>query len=187
MTSSGHQLVEEYLRRFDNASVFLTAERRIELRQEIVEHIDAGLEEADALHAHAARTVLERLGPAADIVAAELSQKSTGSTPVIRQPAASANESEPGPDGSRRPRPDDVGAPIPRVRPRKAVVLLTGAAATVAVAGMLAFGASTSSGDPGRGVGPSFTPSESAPPTSEVSPGSSLTPPSRPGTRPPTP
>ncbi|MGW6414067.1 HAAS signaling domain-containing protein [Streptomyces sp. NPDC055055] len=84
MISRREQLIDEYLRRFDNAAVFLPADRREELRQEIVEHIDAGLEEADAVHSAVVRSVLERLGPPADIVAAEVGgPRSTGSTPVV--------------------------------------------------------------------------------------------------------
>jgi hypothetical protein len=84
VTSTGDQLVEEYLRRFDNASVFLTDERRAELRQEIVEHIAAGVEEAEAAHADAVRAVLDRLGPPADIVASETGSDSSGATPRRR-------------------------------------------------------------------------------------------------------
>ena len=91
MTSERHQLIEEYLRRLDNASVFLPADRRAELRQEIVEHIDAGLEEAEGAYVAAVRAVLERLGPPADIVAVELGpSRSSGSLPIVRPPARPA-------------------------------------------------------------------------------------------------
>ncbi|WP_128380600.1 HAAS signaling domain-containing protein [Streptomyces cavernae] len=126
MTSRRDRLIDEYLDRFDNASVFLAADRREELRQEIVEHIDAGLEEADARHAEAVRAVLERLGPPADIVAAELGgPRSTGSTPVVEQPlsvAELAGEQQPGREDGDHQEPRDQGT-VPPAASSPAVAL----------------------------------------------------------------
>ncbi|MGP3983911.1 HAAS signaling domain-containing protein [Streptomyces sp. KR80] len=174
MTSRQNQLIEEYLRRLDNASVFLTADRRQELRQEIVEHIDAALEEADTLHVNAVRAVLERLGPPADIVAAELGPRSTGSTPIVRQIPSSAlatHKGEPGHEGRRRQRLDDIAAPAAALaRPRRTVMLLSGAAAAAVVAGLLALGAISSEHDqpPPAIEKPSIGPSQSDAPSSEM-------------------
>jgi hypothetical protein len=167
VTSRHNRLIEEYLHRFDNASVFLAADRREELRQEIVEHIDAGLEEADALHAEASRAVLERLGPPADIVAAELGgSRSTGSTPMVKHlvPVTDvARKHEIHHEGQVRQAQDDVAA-LPVVSPpsRRRVTLLIGAAATAFVAGVLAFGISTNSSDPAPAFEvPAIAPSQS--------------------------
>lgn len=104
MTSRGDQLVEEYLRRLDNASVFLAEERRAELRQEIAEHIAAGTEEAEAAHAEAVSAVLDRLGPPADIVASETGSGSgpgsTGSGPVVAERHGPAGYESPGYESS---------------------------------------------------------------------------------------
>lgn len=150
MTSTGDQLVEEYLRRFDNASVFLTDERRAELRQEIVEHIAAGVEEAEAAHADAVRAVLDRLGPPADIVASETGSESSGATPAVGtrspspgQPGALVKHQE---GGGQVPG-DGGPAPVPPPRRRKSPLLVAGAAATVVVLGALAIGLSSDDGD----------------------------------------
>lgn len=172
MTSRRNQLIDEYLHRFDNASVFLPADRREELKQEIVEHIDAGLEEADARHAEAVRTVLERLGPPADIVAAEVNgPRSTGSTPVVK-PIALTAEATDGhkADHQEQLRQDDVAAPLASSPfSRRRTMLLIGAATTALVVGALAFGVSTSNDDQGQPPayeGPTITPSESEGPGS---------------------
>ncbi|WP_435594483.1 HAAS signaling domain-containing protein [Streptomyces panacea] len=189
MTSTGDRLVEEYLGRLDNASVFLSHERRAELRQEIVEHIDAGLEEADAVHADAVRAVLKRLGPPADIVASELGPRSTGSTgstPVVALGSAPVREA--GHDGGGRSPVEGAGgggsAPVPPARPRKVSHILIGSVATAVVLGVLVLGTTVSSSDVDQQQrGPSITPSESDVPGSEVSdeppevsPDTSLTP-----------
>ncbi|MGP4052065.1 HAAS signaling domain-containing protein [Streptomyces sp. 2A115] len=171
MTSRRNRLIESYLQRFDNASVFLAADRREELRQEIVEHIDAGLEEADARHAEAVRVVLERLGPPADIVAAELSgPRSTGSTPVVEQPlpvTALAHKHEIDREDRVRQAQDTAAAPAVAARPRRRGVLLVIGAATAFAVGALAFGISTNNSDPAQqppppvSEAPAFTPSQS--------------------------
>ncbi|MEU9465911.1 hypothetical protein AB0D78_04535 [Streptomyces avermitilis] len=172
MTSRRHQLIDEYLHRFDNASVFLPADRREELKQEIVEHIDADLEAADARHAEAVRTVLERLGPPADIVAAEVSgPRSTGSTPVVTPivPTADVAHKHKA-DGQEQLRQDDVAAPLaPSPPSRGRTMLLIGAATTAVVVGALAFGISSSNdgqGQPPAYEVPAITPSESEGPGS---------------------
>lgn len=167
MTSSRHELVDEYLHRFDNASVFLPADRREELKQEIVEHIEAGLEEADVQHADAVRTVLERLGPPATIVAAEFNgPRSTGSTPVVKPVALSANVAhEHEAHSQEQPRQVDIAQPpASSPPPRKRTRLLIGAATTVLVVGALAFGISTANDGPEKAPGyqgPTITPSPS--------------------------
>ncbi|WP_314172104.1 HAAS signaling domain-containing protein [Streptomyces winkii] len=169
MTSERNRLIDEYLRQLDNASVFLEAERRAELRQEIVEHIDAALEEADARAAEEARVVLERLGPPADIVAAELGgPKSTGSTPVVRPagPGGDASRShESGHEGRGEKGRDDAAASgLARSRKRNKVALLLGAAVIVLVISGTAFGISATSSGPGSqpsGVQETVAPSES--------------------------
>ncbi|MFI7019236.1 HAAS signaling domain-containing protein [Streptomyces sp. NPDC050164] len=172
MTSRRNQLIDEYLHRFDTASVFLPADRREELKQEIVEHIDAGLEEADARHAEAVRIVLERLGPPADIVAAEVSgPTSTGSTPVVK-PIALAADVAHGHKANRQEQPGQevVAAPSASSPPsRRRTMLLIGAATTALVVGALAFGINTSNdgqGQPPAYEGPAITPTESEGPGS---------------------
>jgi hypothetical protein len=177
VTTRRNRLIDEYLQRFDNASVFLAADRREELRQEILEHIDAGLEEADALHAAAARAVLDRLGPPADIVAAELNgPRSTGSTPVVELPVLAADmapKHEPNDRVSHvRQTPDDVPAlPVasPPIRKRVTLILI-GAAAAFAV-GALTFGVSTDSGDPQQ-QSPAIVEETSMPPSPSEESGS---------------
>ncbi|MFD3662208.1 hypothetical protein ACFWVF_16645 [Streptomyces sp. NPDC058659] len=176
MTPRRDQLVDEYLRRLDNAAVFLPADRREELRQEIVEHIDAGLEQADAKHAEAVRAVLERLGPPADIVAAELGgPRSTGSTPVVGTavpdaavppvaPAPPAAPVPPAPPAGAPPAPPAPPAPSRRRGPMIAAI---GAGAAVLAFGALFLGFAMSAGEEHPGfVGPA----PSAPPTFEPTP-----------------
>ncbi|MFD9006196.1 hypothetical protein ACFV0T_35500 [Streptomyces sp. NPDC059582] len=162
MTSRRHKLIDEYLERFDNASVFLPADRREELKQEIVEHIDAGLEAADAQEADAVRTVLDRLGPPANIVAAELSgQRSTGSTPVIK-PVALAADTAHKHETDRQDQLQQDKNPEPPTSsptPRRRKILLIGLAGTVLVVGALAFGVTTSNDAPDY-QGPTLAPSQ---------------------------
>ncbi|MEO3749431.1 hypothetical protein [Streptomyces sp. B6B3] len=113
MTSVRHYLVEDYLRRLDNASTPLSSDRRAELRQEITEHIDAGLEEAEGVYAAAVRNLLKRLGPPGDIVSAELSAaRSWSSLPAIRPPAPPATSVDP---------PEPVAPPEPAAPPAASV------------------------------------------------------------------
>ncbi|MCH6163250.1 HAAS signaling domain-containing protein [Streptomyces marispadix] len=192
MTSTGDQLVEEYLHRFDNASVFLTDERRAELRQEIVEHIAAGVEEAEAAHADAVRAVLDRLGPPADIVASETGSESSGSTPAVGTASPSPGHpkalSKHHDEGGHVPGGSGLAPVVPSRRRRSA--LLVAGAATVVVLGALAVGASAGDADsgpasversttPSRSDTPEDRPSESEstdPFSEEPSPGSSQTP-----------
>ncbi|MFC3582730.1 hypothetical protein ACFOSC_02525 [Streptantibioticus rubrisoli] len=78
-----NQLIEDYLHRLDNASAFLTRHRRAELREEIRDHISAALKEAATWDEDTVRAVLERLGPPAEIAAAETGSPSTGAGPVV--------------------------------------------------------------------------------------------------------
>lgn len=164
MTSRGDQLVEEYLRRFDNASVFLSDERRAELRQEIVEHIEAGTEEAQAVHADAVRAVLDRLGPPADIVASETD---SGSFPEFSPALAKEPPSPHGTahDGINNPPTDAsaASAPVPSARPRRVSLPLIGVVVTAVVVAVVAFGVlgTSSQGD--------TTPQGPVPPLSESS------------------
>ncbi|MFC8076663.1 hypothetical protein ACFUN8_14130 [Streptomyces sp. NPDC057307] len=179
MTSTGDRLVEEYLGRLDNASVFLTNERRAELRQEIVEHIDAGLEEADFVHAEAVRAVLKRLGPPADIVASELGPRSagstgsTGATPIVAPVPAPVPGAAGHDGGGHAPLVGASGggsAPVPPARLRRVWPLLIGSVATAVVLGVLVLGTTISSSDVNQQQQrPSFAPSQSGVPGSEVS------------------
>lgn len=65
-----NKLVEDYLRRLEQAAAPLARARRAELVAEIREHIDDALLEAGAADEVAVRNVLERLGPPEEIVAA---------------------------------------------------------------------------------------------------------------------
>ncbi|MDV5147595.1 hypothetical protein R1T08_26345 [Streptomyces sp. SBC-4] len=188
MTPRRDQLVDEYLRRLDNAAVFLPADRREELRQEIVEHIDAGLEQADAKHAEAVRAVLERLGPPADIVAAEVGgPRSTGSTPVVgtavpdaavppvapAPPAAPVPPAPPAPPApSAPPAVGSVGlwtqppAPPAPSRRRGPMIAAIGAGAAVLAFGALFLGFATSADEERPGfVGPAPTAPQTFGPT----------------------
>lgn len=90
MTSVRKQLVEEYLKRLDSASVALAPQRRVELREEIREHIDAAADEVEILDATAVRAILGRLGSPEEIVSAEQGPASTGSTPAVAPDSALA-------------------------------------------------------------------------------------------------
>ena len=68
MTADRH--VEEYLRRLEAAAAGLPPARRAELVEEIREHIDHAVAEADTTDEIAIRNVLERLGPPEEIVQA---------------------------------------------------------------------------------------------------------------------
>ncbi|MEU0989099.1 hypothetical protein [Streptomyces sp. NPDC005953] len=181
MTLRRDQLVDDYLHRFDNASVFLAGDRRAELRQEIVEHIDIGLEEADAQHIEAVRGVLERLGPPADIVAAELADRgSTGSTPVVTptDPPVEVAAEEPIEQAARQAQDDKEGppAPAPASVSRGRVFLLTGLTIAVLMAGFVVFGlAMAESGHPQESpayLEPAISSSEGALPSEWPSDGS---------------
>lgn len=195
MTLRRDQLVDDYLHRFDNASVFLAGDRRAELRQEIVEHIDVGLEEADAQHIEAVRGVLERLGPPADIVAAELGDRgSTGSTPVVTptEPTVDVAAKE-AIEQADRPAQDDKEeppAPMPASVPRGRVFLLTGLTIAVLIAGFVVFGlAMADSGHPQESpayLEPAISSSEGALPSEWPSEGAS-SPPRHPRTGSPSP
>ena len=65
-----NRLVQDYLRRLEQAAAPLPRSRRAELVAEIREHIDDALLEAGAADEVAVRNVLERLGPPEEIVAA---------------------------------------------------------------------------------------------------------------------
>lgn len=65
-------LVQDYLVRLDSVAGSLPMDRRRELVGEVREHIEAALAQAGAPDEVSVRNVLERLGPAEDIVAAEL-------------------------------------------------------------------------------------------------------------------
>lgn len=69
-TAHTNRIVEDYLRRLEQAAAPLTRSRRAELVAEIREHIDDALLEAGAADEVAVRNVLERLGPPEEIVAA---------------------------------------------------------------------------------------------------------------------
>ncbi|MEU5404117.1 hypothetical protein ABZ348_33085 [Streptomyces sp. NPDC005963] len=176
MTLKRDQLVEDYLQRLDNAAVFLPADRREELKQEIVEHIDVGLEEADARHVEAVRAVLERLGPPADIVAAELSDPrstdSTGSTPVVTPTVSAGDVAAKVPAKPEAP-PQQVVVGKPRgplASSRGMTILLAGAAGVVLVMGTLFVGLSSEGGGPPEQspaqVEPEVTPSQGGGPGS---------------------
>jgi hypothetical protein len=64
-------LVRDYLARLEAAAAVLPADRRTELVDDIREHIDCALAEADPMDEAAVRNTLERLGSPNDIVAAE--------------------------------------------------------------------------------------------------------------------
>ncbi len=69
ITSQGHELVADYLRRLDAAAARLPADRRAELVDEIRAHIEAALTEAGTRDETTVRNVLGRLGEPAEIVA----------------------------------------------------------------------------------------------------------------------
>jgi hypothetical protein len=64
------RLVDDYLRRLEEAAAHLQRARRSELVAEIREHIDTALRQEEATSEAAVRNVLERLGPPEEIVAA---------------------------------------------------------------------------------------------------------------------
>lgn len=65
-------LVRDYLTRLERAAAELPLERRSELVGDVREHIETALARSDAQDEASIRNVLERLGPAEEIVAAEL-------------------------------------------------------------------------------------------------------------------
>ena len=70
--STADRLVDEYLTRLAGASQALPPDRRTELLAEIREHIDASMSGGTGADEAAVRTMLDRLGDPADIVAAAL-------------------------------------------------------------------------------------------------------------------
>jgi hypothetical protein len=67
-TTQTDRLVDDYLRRLEDAAAHLQRSRRAELVAEIREHIEAALRQEDAASEVAIRNVLERLGPPEEIV-----------------------------------------------------------------------------------------------------------------------
>ena len=59
ITSQGHELVADYLRRLDAAAARLPADRRAELVDEIRAHIEAALTEAGTRDETTVRNVVE--------------------------------------------------------------------------------------------------------------------------------
>jgi len=72
ITVDTERLVEDYMRRLDAAAGVLPRERRAELVSEIRCHVADALREADAVDEADVRNVLERIGPAEEIVSAAL-------------------------------------------------------------------------------------------------------------------
>ena len=70
MATDTELLVGDYLQRLDAAASVLPASERIELVDDIRQHIAAALDDVDAADEVTARNVLERLGPPEEIVAA---------------------------------------------------------------------------------------------------------------------
>lgn len=70
ITVPADRLVEDYLRRLEEAAAPLRRSRREELVGEIREHLEAALADADADDEVAVRNALERLGPPEEIVRA---------------------------------------------------------------------------------------------------------------------
>ncbi|MFC8452434.1 HAAS signaling domain-containing protein [Kitasatospora sp. NPDC057223] len=102
MTTSRTTLVEDYLSRLDSAGAILPADRRTELVEEIRQHITDALGEADPTSVSTVRNVLDRLGPPADIIAAEAplhdsAPKPTAPAPVPAPVAAAAAAPAPAP------------------------------------------------------------------------------------------
>lgn len=67
----GDALVGDYLARLRTSAEALPGLRRAELEAEVAEHIETALETAGSRDELTVRNVLERLGPPADIIAAE--------------------------------------------------------------------------------------------------------------------
>ena len=87
-------LVQEYLGRLKVASGPLAVDRRIELIDEVGEHIAAALAEADRHDESTVRDILDRLGRPEDIIAAELDPDETSRglvTQVAASPAAAGS------------------------------------------------------------------------------------------------
>lgn len=85
-------LVRDYLLGLDAAATRLPHARRTELRDEVREHIEAALTEAGSRDETTVRNVLERLGPADEIVAAEAAgtEEGTGPPPAVSAVAAAS-------------------------------------------------------------------------------------------------
>jgi hypothetical protein len=69
-TMETDRLVDDYLRRLEQAAAHMQRARRTELVAEIRGHIEAALREEDAAGEAAVRNVLDRLGPPEEIVEA---------------------------------------------------------------------------------------------------------------------
>jgi len=65
-------LIRDYLTRLERAAADLPFERRSELVGDVREHIETAIAQTNAHDEASIRNVLERLGPAEEIVAAEL-------------------------------------------------------------------------------------------------------------------
>lgn len=79
--STVDRLVNHYLTRLDDAAHALPPDRRIELLAEIREHIAASMSGATGAEELAVRTMLDRLGDPADIVAAAVEDNSLAPPP----------------------------------------------------------------------------------------------------------
>ena len=88
MTTSQTTIVEAYLARLDAAAAVLPPDRRTELVEEIGQHIADALGDADARSESAVRNVLDRLGPPAEIIAAEAPLHESTAGPAAPMPAA---------------------------------------------------------------------------------------------------
>jgi len=82
------QIVDEYLRRLEQAAARLPADQRAELVLQIREHVDAACERDGSSEA-AVRTILDRLGDPADIVAGESGEipQPLAPPPVVTKPS----------------------------------------------------------------------------------------------------
>jgi hypothetical protein len=85
-TMQSDPLVDDYLRRLEDAAAHLQRSRRAELVAEIREHIEAALRQEDVANEVAVRNVLERLGPPEEIV--DAAEPAPAPTPAPKHPVA---------------------------------------------------------------------------------------------------
>ena len=88
---NGDALVSDYLGRLEAASGRLAAGRRVELVDEVREHIATALAEAGHRDDLTVRNILDRLGPPEEIVAAEAEPNAAPPTPPTGRSAAGSS------------------------------------------------------------------------------------------------
>jgi hypothetical protein len=88
-------LVREYLARLEAAAAALPQDRRDDLARDVRQHIESALAEAGRADEVTVRSIIERLGPVDEIVAAEVAAATAAPPPFSGSEAALAQRGSP--------------------------------------------------------------------------------------------